>query len=162
MIGSEGVGKCNSNGLLLLRKCAEHELLITNYQLDSVYQLAERHHGCTLAPNTGISLNVIVRRKDRQTGCQSDKDYVWCRLLDRSLACCQQTQPAHSACTTTTRQEGAKKLDVSELKQNNKRQAFVNDLCNRLDALEHSPEDVDSRGQKRKTKAQVRSGKQRP
>ena len=29
VIGPEGVGKCKSNGLLHLRKCAEHELLIT-------------------------------------------------------------------------------------------------------------------------------------
>ena len=36
-----------------------------------------------------------------------------------------------------------KKLDVSKLKQDSKRQAFVNDLCSRLDALEHSSEDVD-------------------
>ena len=36
-----------------------------------------------------------------------------------------------------------KKLDVSKLKQDSKRQAFVNDLCSRLDSLEHSSEDVD-------------------
>ena len=36
-----------------------------------------------------------------------------------------------------------KKLDVSKLKQDSKRQAFVNDLCSRLDALGHSSEDVD-------------------
>ena len=41
--GSEGVGKCNSNGLLLLRKCAEHKitdhqhsLLSTNSQKDNI------------------------------------------------------------------------------------------------------------------------------
>ena len=36
-----------------------------------------------------------------------------------------------------------KKFDVSKLKQDSKRQAFVNDLCSRLDTLEHSSEDVD-------------------
>ena len=36
-----------------------------------------------------------------------------------------------------------KKLDVSKLKQDSKRQAFVNDLCSRLGALEHSSVDVD-------------------
>ena len=44
-----------------------------------------------------------------QTGCQSDKDYVWCRLLDRSQACCQQTEPAHSAFTATTAKEKCQK-----------------------------------------------------
>ena len=48
--------------------------------------------------------------KEEQTGCQSDKDYAWCRLLNRSQACCQQTQPAHSA-TTTTRQESLKEIE---------------------------------------------------
>ena len=70
---------------------------------------------------------------------------MWCRLLDRSQACCQQTQPAHSACTTTTMQDGAKETGClqAETARDNKRLAFVNDLCSRLDALEHSSEDVD-------------------
>ena len=54
VIGTEGIGKCNSNDLILLKKCAEHELLITN--TSSVCQHATRRHGCILAPNTGISL----------------------------------------------------------------------------------------------------------
>ena len=37
----------------------------------------------------------------------------------------------------------AKRLDVSKLKQDSKRQAFVNDICSYLDAMEHSSEDVD-------------------
>ena len=39
VIGSEGVGKCNSNGLLLLRKCAEHDFLISN----TVFKLPNRN-----------------------------------------------------------------------------------------------------------------------
>ena len=29
-IGKEGVGNCNANGRMLLMKCAEHDLVITN------------------------------------------------------------------------------------------------------------------------------------
>ena len=111
----------------------QHSLPSTNSQKDNMdapsLQTLASHWLCHSA-------------KEGQTGCQID---VWCRLLDRSQACCQQTQPAHSACTTTTRQgkKGPKKFNVSKLKQDSKRQAFVNDLCSRLDALEHSSEDVD-------------------
>ena len=107
VIGYEGVGKCNINELLLLRKCAEHELLMTN----TVFHLSSRRKTSWMHPRSKhwlLTDYVIVRRKDRQDVRVTKT--VWCRLLDRSQACCQQTQPAHSACTTTTRQEGAKEI----------------------------------------------------
>ena len=39
VIGPEGVRKLNSYGLLLLRKCAEHDLIITN----TVFRLPNRN-----------------------------------------------------------------------------------------------------------------------
>ena len=39
VIGPEGVGKCNSSGFLFLRKCAEHDVIITN----TVFRLANRN-----------------------------------------------------------------------------------------------------------------------
>ena len=65
VIGSEGVGKCNSNGLLLLRKCAEHELLISN----TVFCLPTRRKTAWM-PHRSKHWHLIdyfiVRRKDRQ------------------------------------------------------------------------------------------------
>ena len=65
MIGSEGVGKCNINGLLLLRKCAEHGLLIIN----TVFQLSNRNKTSWMHPRSKhwhLIDYVIVRRTDRQ------------------------------------------------------------------------------------------------
>ena len=65
VIGSEGVGKRNSNGLLLLRKCAEHDLLITNM----VFKLPNRNKTSLMHPRSKhwhLIDYVIVRRTDRQ------------------------------------------------------------------------------------------------
>ena len=141
VIGTEGVGKCNRNNLLLLRKCVEHELLITN----TVFRVPTRRWTSWMHPRSKhwhLIDYVIVRRKGRQdvrvtkTMCGAD---CWTdhRLVVSKLNL--RIQPVRRPQSKKV----PKRLDVSKLKQHSKRQVFVNDICSHLYALEHSSEDVD-------------------
>ena len=107
VIGTREEGKCNRNGLLLLRKCAEHKLLITN----TVFRLPTRNKTSWVHPRSKhwyLADYITVQMKSRQD-VRVIKN-VWCRPLDKSQACCQQTQPAHLSCTATTRPESTKEI----------------------------------------------------
>ena len=103
VIGTEGVGTFNSNGLLLLRKCAEPELLITN----TVFRLPTRRKR-SWPKHWHLIDCTIVRKKDRQyvrvtkTMCGAD-----CRT-DNRLVFSKHT--VHLACTTTTSQKSAREI----------------------------------------------------
>ena len=139
VIGSESVGKCNSNGLPLLRKCAEHDLLITN----TIFKLPNRNKTSWMhsrSKHWHLIDYVIARRTDRQdvrvtkTMCGAD---CWTghRLVVSKLNL--RIQPARRP----QGKKAPKRLNVSKLNHYSLRQAFINDISNQLGAMNLSSED---------------------
>ncbi|VDM01541.1 unnamed protein product, partial [Schistocephalus solidus] len=65
VLGTHGLGSCNDNGLLLLRACAEHRLLLTN----TFFRLPMWEEATSMHPRSRrwqLLNYVLVRRRDRQ------------------------------------------------------------------------------------------------
>ena len=128
VIGPEGVGKCNSNGFLVLRKCAEDDLLINN----TVFRLPNRNKtSCMHSRSKHCYLidYVIVRRTEMQdvrvtkTMCGADS-WTDHRLVVSKL---------NLRILPAMRPQGKKvpkRLDVPKLNQDSMRQALQPTACN--------------------------------
>ena len=114
VIGRHGVGNVNDNGILLLRKCAEHLLLITN----TTFRLKDKHKPSWIHPRSKywhLLDYVIIRQWDQadvlstramagSTDCSTNH-----RLIRANVAI--RIAPKHRKQQTSRR-----KLDVGKLK----------------------------------------------
>ena len=133
--------KMQQHGLLLLRKCAEHKLLITN----TVFRLPTRRKTSWMHPSSKhwhLTDYVIAHRKDRQdvrltktmcgADCWTDHRFV-VNKLNLRIQSVRRLQD----------KKVPMRLDVSKLKQASKRQTFINDIAAvYMHSLDRSSEDV--------------------
>ena len=132
VIGEYGVGHCNSNGLLLLQTCAEHELLIIN----TVFRLPTRNRTSWMHPRSKhwhLIDYVVVKKRDRQdvrvtkSMCGAD---CWTdhRLIVNKLNI--RVQPKRRP----QGKKAPKRLNITQLKNTNTKQCFVDILEVRLES----------------------------
>ena len=140
MLGKEsghyGIGKCNSNGLRLLKTCTEFGLIITN----TLFRLPTRNKTSSMHPRSRhwhLIDFIIVRSKDRQD-VKVTKSMCGAECWTNHRLIISKTKLQVISMRRPQGQKALKRLDVTKLKIPKVQQEFATNLEHELLRVENN------------------------